>query len=480
MKYSFPAVIGVQAGRPYYMATVPFSTLKNMFKLDIGDGSALSRSQREVNENRAKKFAKYLSDNPETFVVPALTGVIDAPDGAEIKFVESEVSNLIGTLEVSMDASFLFLDGQHRSTGIVYGIENLNVSSASSVPVMFFRDLPLEGRQMAFSDINSNVSKPAQALSDTYNHRDVLSTFVRELCGSQTQLKDLVDFERNVVSAKSEYLFSIKTIKEVVQTLLGAKSLIALSQDQRDLVDKFFRDWFKGIAFETKFNSIGYKPTTFRENWVLTMGVILKAAAMAASVAGPERWNFDALSKIDWSRSSSQLANRCINPELRTMKSDATATKLTANLMLMTMEVPLTGDLGALERQVFGDYTAPEPEVKVEPTITYSYRVNKKSPKVVNKDKPYVDYINALTPEIDASPEMLEEADEKFKKVVAEFVEEFSEYHNTKEKDLANVLDSVVVDIINKKDLKIMLNLRSMRAAMRDALALRTIVKTED
>ncbi|HDY8008065.1 TPA: DNA sulfur modification protein DndB [Vibrio vulnificus] len=354
--YEFPVVRGIQAGRVFYMATVPMRVVRNMFKLDTGDGSALSRSQREVNLTRAKRFAEYLQQNKESFVVPALTGFVNVEPGTSVEFKQSNIAN-VGTLSVPMEAALLFVDGQHRASGVAMAMEDEETRTElgqQSAPVMLFESLTLEERQSMFSDINGNVAKPAQALSDTYNNRDELAVFAKELAVNIPQFIDLVDFERNVVSGKSTYLFSIKTIKEVSATVAGLKNKQSVTNEDKALITQFWQSWFERIDFEEKFAQCENNAQQFKEKTIITTGVVMKAAALAVKEAGIDNVDFTLLSSIDWSRDSKTFHGRCVDAQLKTMKADSTATKLTAAKLLTLMGVELPKSLAEIELKVFG------------------------------------------------------------------------------------------------------------------------------
>lgn len=473
--YEFPVVRGFQAGRIFYLATVPLRVLQNMFKLDVGDGSVLSRSQRDVNLNRAKKFAQYLRKYPEKYVFPALTGYVEMDEGYNVEFKPSELSENVGVLSVPMDAAMLFVDGQHRATGTSIGMEDKDLRhliGQDSAPVMLFESLTLEDRQSMFSVINGNVAKPAQALSDTYNHGDDLAVFARELAETIPQFKDMVDYERNVISAKSTYLFSIKTIKEVTATILGLKNDAKLTESDKITMREFWKLWFEGIGFDGKFKCYLNEAIDFREHNIMTMGVILKAAALAVKEVGLYKVDFSKLSAIDWSRKSEFFADRCVDPKLGTMKADATATKLTAAKMLIHMNVPLTSNLATIERQVFGDYVAPEtpkPEPVPEPVTIYQ----------IDLGEPieFTNYIDLITKHTSGmSPEQIEEAADKAKMIEGEVDYQFEGVDFTGV-DKPTFFRRALLDAIELADQsdneyethKILLNIRSLRASTRQA-----------
>lgn len=205
-----------------------------------------------------------------------------------------------------------------------------------------------------FSDINGNVAKPAQALSDAYNNRDDLAIFAKELAVTIPQLIDMVDFEHNVVSSKSAFLFSIKTIKEVSATVAGLKKNQSLSDSDKALVTNFWKKWFEQTDFDRKFAEFDNDAYRFKDKTIITTGVVLKAAALAVKEVGIESIDFSMLSMIDWSRHGEAFQGRCVDAQLKTMKADSTATKLTSAKMLTLMGIQLTDSLAEIELKVFG------------------------------------------------------------------------------------------------------------------------------
>ncbi|EPP5809487.1 DNA sulfur modification protein DndB [Vibrio vulnificus] len=519
--YEFPVVRGIQAGRVFYMATVPMRVVRNMFKLDTGDGSALSRSQREVNLTRAKRFAEYLQQNKESFVVPALTGFVNVEPGTSVEFKQSNTAN-VGTLSVPMEAALLFVDGQHRASGVAMAMEDEETRTElgqQSAPVMLFESLTLEERQSMFSDINGNVAKPAQALSDTYNNRDELAVFAKKLAVNIPQFIDLVDFERNVVSGKSTYLFSIKTIKEVSATVAGLKKNQSLTDEDKALITQFWQNWFERIDFDGKFAQCDNNSQQLKEKTIITTGVVMKAAALAVKEAGINNVDFTPLSAVDWSRDSETFHSRCVDSQLKTMKADATATKLTAAKMLTLMGIELPKSLAEIELKVFGKIE-PIPvkeEVKelsethhlaeqneVQETVSENLEtecaneaIEKSEQEIAQEDSTQIDdwrlYINLSEPDavraiknnckrIDLTNEQLEEAGEKLATVSSEgmdvdyinsLIEEEVPEDLAKEIYFTSMRDFLVcLDLIEDiNDIhKSLLNIRAIRRSIREII----------
>ncbi|MFV8456873.1 DNA sulfur modification protein DndB [Vibrio owensii] len=352
--FEIPAVRGIQAGREFFTINAPFGVLQRLVAFDTGN--VLSRSQREVNPNRAKKISQYIQDNPESFVLTSLTGVInERPD-----FIESEHAN-VGILKVSMDSEILLFDGQHRSTGIIDAIKSNVELRAHNVPLMLFLEMTLEERQQAFSDINGHTVKPSTSISDTYNQRDDLPKFVVEMSKDLAAFANLVDFERNVIGKSSEYLFPVKIIKDATARLLGIKLNAKLTDDQREVARDFWNACAKPLLWQA-FRCWEDSADDFRAGYISSHGVFLNALGVVGKCLLAQYGNTDklaSLASLNIRRDSDEFIGRCIDTVTGNMLTDATAIKLTAIKMLCHVGCPVDPELQSLERQYFPDTEFP-------------------------------------------------------------------------------------------------------------------------
>ncbi len=349
--YRLPAARGIQAGRCFYNISIPMRILIKLLRIDGGD--VLERSQRTVNENRAKKVATYINDNPDSFIIPCLTGVVEVPGGVEQPVFEEQGESGVGTLKVSMDCNIKLFDGQHRATGIARALQDNSALTSQTAAVMLFVDMTLAERKMAFTDINQNVSKPAQSLSDAYNSRDPLPQLAIELATVLPCFKGLVDFERNTITAKSEFLFPLKTIKDATSALLGSD----FNEADIDLAKRFWSRMSDAMKWGGLHNG-DMTTQEIRDSTILTHSVMINAMGFAGkrmiTHAFIENIDLSALSNLDYSKSSSDFMKRCIEPETGRMKADKTAIKLCAIRLLKAVNIPIEPELKALEKQFFG------------------------------------------------------------------------------------------------------------------------------
>ncbi len=132
--YSFPAVRGMQAGRPFYIATCPMRIIPKIFSFDETDVPPELRAQRILNKSRIPEMVRYLLENPKDYVFSALTASI----AVDVQFDEFSGSNNLGTLRVPMDAQILINDGQHRRKAIEDALSERPELGQDNIPVLFF------------------------------------------------------------------------------------------------------------------------------------------------------------------------------------------------------------------------------------------------------------------------------------------------------------------------------------------------------
>lgn len=358
-KIEFPAVKGEQAGRAYYMATVPFSVLGRLLQLDTA-GGVLERSQREVNETRANKVKKYILENPTAYIIPSLTGVINVDDIADIEFISpvNEQFKAVGTLSVPMDATIKLFDGQHRATGIIQSIKDNSSLKNELVPIMLFTNMSLEERQQAFSDINGTAAKPQQSLSDSYNSRDSLPMLAKHIAMNCSVFNGLIEYERNSITEKSDKLFPIKTIKDASQKFLGITKVDVITEEQKELCVKLWKQIGKELNWSIDdITSIGLDVKQIRTDTIKTHTIMINALALAVSCVIKsidfDEIDFSKLQMLDFKRDSSDFLDRCVDSKNGSMITNSTALKLTANKVIVCLGGTLNDEQIAIEDKYF-------------------------------------------------------------------------------------------------------------------------------
>lgn len=350
----FPAVRGIQAGRPFYLASVPFSVLGRLLQLDTA-GAVMDRSQREVNETRSKAVSSYIINNPDSFIIPSLTGVINSDE--PVKFLSTMDDNgFSGVLSVPMAATIKLFDGQTRATGIIRALQDKLSLASEMIPIMLFCDMSLADRQQAFSDINGTMAKPQQALCDSYNTRDGLPRLAKHISNNCYIFNGLIEFETNSITAKSSNLFPIKTIKDASQILLGLKKKDDITEEHKEIAVDFWQA--VGDALNWSLSAIeesGLTTKEIRTETVKTHTVMIKALATAGnhliknSTGGVSSIEWNKLKSLNFNRDGSDFYDRCINSKNGALITNVTALKLTTNKLITTLGGKLTDEMMELE-----------------------------------------------------------------------------------------------------------------------------------
>ncbi|MGC7844471.1 DGQHR domain-containing protein [Vibrio anguillarum] len=355
----------------------------------------MERSQRSINQRRANAFADYLIDNllnDTGFIIPTVTGYIDSTlaagePGFYSALEQCDLMNVnigydnVGVLVVAMDAEIKLFDGQHRSYGTYLALNRILSNpqkyskidlSSISVPLMAYTNLTLVERQMFFSDINMNMSKPQAAIGIAYDHRDPLARFAVEIA-QELPFAGLVELEKNTVSKKSDKLFSMKTIYDVVKSIMG----IGTKYTKADFTEEkkqYVREVLAKFSRPMGWSALEFSGTTesIRESSIITHTVMLKAVAEAAKIINAQFPDFvgvdlNQLVDLDYSRDGGDFMGRCIEPVSKNMRMNQIGIKLAANKLILTVGAKLPPEMALLEKQYFEDRDEPKQSDEQEP-----------------------------------------------------------------------------------------------------------------
>lgn len=374
--YTFPAVAGVQAGRSYYAAQVPYGTLVKLFVFDESDSvPAHLRAQRLLNEKRAQDIGEYLVSNRDAYVLPALTASVSAEMSFEPVALPG-AGGRIGLLHIPMDATLLINDGQHRRRGIELAIAREPALREESVVVTIFFDQGLERSQQMFADINGRQVKPSSAINALYDRRDPFNAWVRSVMDLLPAIGSRVDVENSTVPARSYKLWSLVAFKKFLSLLTGITPKNVTEPDSTLLrkVDEFLKDFFEACGAHIpgweQMVSGKIPALDVREQFVIGHAVWLEGLAVFARRAlftgylmnhgTPEEgviqpdlalWDrMGALAKINPGRDALMWQNRCV--VLGKMQKTSDGVKSTAAKLLTLANVPLTADMAELEKRL--------------------------------------------------------------------------------------------------------------------------------
>lgn len=374
--YTFPAVAGVQAGRSYYAAQVPYTALVKLFVFDDSDSvPAHLRAQRLLSEKRAEDIGEYLVANRGSYVLPALTASVSSEMSFEPVALPG-AGGRIGLLHIPMDATLLINDGQHRRRGIELAVERCPSLREESIVVTIFFDQGLERSQQMFADINGRQVKPSSAINALYDRRDPFNAWVRSVMDMLPAIGSRIDVENSSVPAKSYKLWSLVAFKKSLSLLTGITPKNVTEADTATLqqIDAFLQTFFnecgRHVPKWAQMISGAIPAVDVREQFVIGHAVWLEALAVFArralftghagahagsadGIIRPEMAHWErmaALAKVDPRRESMMWENRCV--VLGKMQKTTDGVKGTAAKLLSLANVSLPADMVPLEKRL--------------------------------------------------------------------------------------------------------------------------------
>jgi DNA sulfur modification protein DndB len=347
--HSFPAVRGVQAGRPCFIAMCPLRVIPKIFVFNEFDVPAGLRAQRTLNKNRIPEIANYLVENRGEYTLSSLTASINGDVEFE-QISEEGFSQNMGLLKISMDSQILLNDGQHRRAAIEEAIKELPELGHDQISVVFFIDEGLERSQQMFADLNKHAVRPSNSIATLYDHREALSNLARHIMTNVKVFSRLTEVEKTSISNRSTKLFTLSAIKNATQSLLFKRKNEDISSEESKLSVEFWQfvceqmeDW--RLASEHQLQS-----AELRSEYIHAHGLALQAIGLIGAELIGDRSDWvvlKGLSNIDWSRHHKQWNNRAL-ANGRVSKSSKNIA-LTANLIKQQLGLVLTDKQQQLE-----------------------------------------------------------------------------------------------------------------------------------
>lgn len=349
--YSFPAVRGIQAGRPFYIATCPLRIIPKIFSFDESEVPPELRAQRTLNKSRIPEMVRYLLDNPKDYVFSALTASI----AVEVEFSEFDGSNNLGFLKIPMDAQILINDGQHRRKAIEEAIQEKPELGQDNIPVLFFVDEGLVRSQQMFADLNKYAVKPSPSLATLYDHRDQASEMARFLATMTEPFVGLTEMEKSSISKLSNKLFTLSSIKQATRALLGKGSKDGFTDEEKQIAKDYWHavynnmsDWIMAMKKEVS-------AAKLRQDYIHSHGVGLQALGHLGKcllTEHPDNWKelLSGLKNIDWRKTNGIWLRRTM--QHGKISKSHTAIQLTSNGLKLALNLPLNPEEKLQEEQV--------------------------------------------------------------------------------------------------------------------------------
>ncbi|WP_088102991.1 DNA sulfur modification protein DndB [Halalkalibacter urbisdiaboli] len=344
--YNFPSLRGVQAGRAFYVAMVPLRLIPKIFLFDEEDVPAEHRAQRILNKSRIPEITNYILENHKEYVFSSLTASIDG----NIEFQslgKQDTHNDLGNLIVSLDSKFLIIDGQHRRAAIEEALKISPELGGETISVVFFHDQGLKKTQQLFADLNRHAINTTSSIGILYDHRDQLAMLTKDIIKQIPLLNRYTDNERVSLSKNSPKLFSLNSVFNTNQRLLGKKKGEFVTEQEKEFLFLFWELLSESITEWQQVSNKAMSPRELRMNFIVGHGVFMEAIGILGNYLYfeyPSDWKqyIVKLEFIDWSRTNyKDWLDRAFNQTGRIVKNNQTV-QLTANQIKFQLNLPLT------------------------------------------------------------------------------------------------------------------------------------------
>ena len=318
-EYVFPAIRGIQAGREYYVSMCPLRLIPRIFLFDEAELVPELRAQRQLNRGRLPELARYVTQNPNTYVFSAITCSMDA----DVQFVPNveetdaaprrHAAGMTGSLRVPMNARFVINDGQHRRAAIEMALRERPELADESIAVVFFHDRGLERCQQMFADLNRHAIRPSRSLNVLYDHRDEKARLAKLAVAGVPGLDALVEMERSTLSAGSRKLLTLSALCTATGALLVNHEDLG---DRRDeVVIAFWREVHDAMPLWQEVRRGELSAGALRADYLHAHGVVLHALGRVGNSllhhhSKDWRKRLAGIRDIDWRRSSAQWEGR--------------------------------------------------------------------------------------------------------------------------------------------------------------------------
>ena len=351
--HTFPAVRGVQAGRPCYIAMCPMRIVPTLFKFDEEEIPAELRAQRTLNKSRVPEIASYLVNNPINYTLSSLTASVNSL--VEFKpFSDTGNGQNMGVLHIPMDAQILINDGQHRRAAIELAIKETPELGHDNISILFFIDSGLAFSQQMFADLNKHAVRPSDSISTLYDLRDSLSDLARYLSNEVEIFSRMTELEKSSISNRSSKLFTLSSIKNASQTLLRKGKKDIVTDDDKLIAANYWTEVTQNMTDWVNAKNKKIMTSELREQYIHSHGVMLQAmgnigADLLSNHESTWKEKLTHLSEIDWSRQNKDWEGRAL-VHGRVSKA-RTNVLLTGNYIKQHLGIPLNDVESQLERE---------------------------------------------------------------------------------------------------------------------------------
>jgi DNA sulfur modification protein DndB len=354
--YTFPAVCGIQAGRPYYVAMCPLRIVPRLFSLENQNLRPELQLQRILNKSRIPEMVRYLTGHPKSYILSSLVASIDSA----VEFEQTPGSRGVvhpGHLKIPMTAHLLLHDGLHRRAAIEAALKRTPEIGEETISLVLFVDPGLRHAEQMFTDLKRNETHSARSRSILCDQRDELARLVKALLARVTEFTDMTEMVRSTISNRANKLFTFSGIYYASVILLAEKkeepfsSKLAIAIEFWTEVAKQIPDWNRAKEGQIS-------PAELRSTYIHAHAIGLAGLARAGRTLlskYPNSWQrkLKKLVTLNWRRDNAGLWEGKAMIAGRLSKARACVV-LTGNVIKKHLGLTLTLDEEEIEQRLNG------------------------------------------------------------------------------------------------------------------------------
>jgi DNA sulfur modification protein DndB len=287
----------------------PLRLIPKLFLFDEEEVPPEMRAQRTLNKARVPEMARYIVDNPNSYIFSALTASVNADVQFTALVNNDGTAGRVGTLTIPMDTRFVINDGQHRRAAISRALDANPDLGDETIAIVMFVDPGLARCQQMFADLNRHAIRPTRSLGVLYDHRDSMSVVAKKAVLKSTLFNDITEMESSNLAARSRKLFTLSAFFTADRALLDGIAdeddrRIQLVTDYWTAVANQFPEWNQVYKGEVSAGEI-------RKDFIHSHGIVLHALGKIGNTLlcesrSPSVWTkrLRKLQDIDWHRTN--------------------------------------------------------------------------------------------------------------------------------------------------------------------------------
>jgi len=345
---------GKQARHDFYLVMCPLRLLSRLFRSEDDEIQPELQAQRVLNKGRIPEIARYITENPDSYVLSSIIGSIDR----EVLFEPAPGqtgSAGLGILKLPISARLLIHDGLHRRAAIETALRLKPDLGDETISLVLYVDPGFRRSEQIFSDLKRHESRSSRSQGILCDSRDELALITKEVIKRVDVFEGMTEMVRSKISNRSLKLFTLSGIYHATKILLSQKQAtpfagkLASATEFWTEVASNIPDWGRAKRREVS-------PAELRATCVHSHAIALSALARAGRSLleierGKWRKRLAPLRKLDWSRSNKRLWEGRAMIAGRLSKSNMNIL-LTGNIVKRQLRLSLTREEQDAEERV--------------------------------------------------------------------------------------------------------------------------------